>query len=91
MARKDLKKMFKGNEVINCKTFEEDVRVRNILQEYDFKWASGDAMTMSFWEDYKDRTCINPFDCLYASKEYYTENGKKIIDTETFIKIVNRN
>ena len=89
MARNDIWDILPSNTVIHCKNQEEDARVRAILQSYNFKWAAGDAMSYSFWDEYKEEFCINPFDCLYASKTYYEKEGKKVISTDEFLKHIN--
>ncbi len=89
MARIDIWDSLPSNAVIHCKNKEEDDRVRAILQSYNFKWAAGDAMSYSFWDEYEEEFCINPFDCLYASKTYYEKQGKKILTANEFLKYIN--
>jgi hypothetical protein len=91
MARKEIRNLLEEGVVIHCKTPMEDSRVRNILHSYDFKWADTSPMSFSYWNNYKEDTCIDPFDCRFARIEYYKERGYKIMSTDDFIKIVESN
>ena len=91
MARKEIRCLFKEGTVIHCKTYEEDSKVRYILQSYAFKWADTSSMSCSFWNEYKERTCIDPFECRFTNIDYYKRNGYNIISADEFVKVVESN
>lgn len=91
MARREIKDLFNSNVVVHCLTPDEDSMVRNILHSYGFKWADTTPMTQSFWREYKDRYCIDPFDCRYCHIDYYKTHKKDIISAQKFLKVVDIN
>ena len=91
MARKEIRDLFDKNVVIHCKTFAEDSAVRNVLHSYAFKWADTSPMTQSFWNEYEDKMCIDPFECRYCHIDYYKNKNRNIISAKEFLTIVDDN
>ena len=77
---------------INCKTKEEFIKVLEIFDKKGWRWGGGDKPLdkIYYWDEYKEETCIgykNYFE--YSPKEWYLEEGWKIISFEEFLEIEN--
>jgi len=77
-------------KVIHTKTIEEFTRVLEIFEKKGWVWMDGvkPLEKISYWNFYKERTCIayeNNFG--YSTKEYYEEEGDEVISFEEFLEL----
>lgn len=85
MAKKDILHVIPKNCVIHCPTEADDNTVRQALKDANFHWADTTPMTKSFWNDYKEETCIDPFEQRYCRRSYYENNKRKVISVTQFL------
>ena len=75
------------NDVIQCKTFEENKELMKIFDSLGLKWISGYsyATVPERWNVYKQETCYRPKEGTYCNLRYYQETGCNIHQASDFI------
>jgi hypothetical protein len=74
------------NEVIHCPTEQEAIALCKMMHELDFKWASDRKyIDHNYWSENKERTCYNPKNRTFESKEFYLGECKTIYPVSDFL------
>ena len=74
-----------SNLVVNCKTFELSQEFRELADKFGYEWCTGTSyIDESEWLDYKDRTCYELHEGVYASVDNYKKDGYNIIEFDGF-------
>ena len=86
ITRDEFEKKYVGsNLVVNCKTFELSQEFRELADKFGYKWCTGASyVDVSEWLDYKERTCYELHQGMYASTDSYREHGYKVVEFNGF-------
>ena len=89
--KEQIEQFKQGKVVINVRTKEEYNKLMATFDEYNIRFYSDKASKINFWNDYKQKTCIEY--CyerlLCSSIDYYQEEYYKIITFKDFMKGIN--
>ena len=81
-----------SNLVVNCKTFELSQEFRELADKFGYKWCTGASyIDVSEWLEYKDRTCYELHQGMYASTDRYKEYGYKVVEFDGLEECENKN
>lgn len=76
---------YKGNYAMHCKTQEEDLEFRKLLDEIGRSWCSGDSyLYHDTWDTHKENTCHDFNHGKYCELSWFLENDFKVIEWSDF-------